>query len=296
MSKGTERPVGERIRAALRAVRFEAWKAATIHSVVDAAAVFLAVNLVVAALGPAGLPDQIPVPTGVTDPIADAAGVSLAQVTIPSSALVALGVGLLTLGVALWLRLRRPLIEQFEAVNPPVAEALRTARDALEDERDSAMAVRLYEDVLDRLAESSGVALVNLRRLAVTLVVVAVLSVATVQVAAVDLALLDGTDDGPTDGPVDQPSEFTGLEDGDAVLGDPEDVQAGDENLTAQIESTGGEEEVDPTQQFPSDGAGSPSGSFDSQQAGFAGSEELEDAELIREYNLRIRDDEESDT
>ncbi|MFC7250833.1 hypothetical protein ACFQJ5_13425 [Halomicroarcula sp. GCM10025324] len=296
MSK-KDRPVGERMRAALRAVRFEAWKAATIYAVVDAVALFLVVNLLVAALEPSAIPEQVGVPDVVTETVTDSAGVPLSDPTVPGSALVALAVGLVVFVAELVLRLRRPLIEQFEAVNPSVAEALRTARDAITDEQETAMAVRLYEDVLAQLRETSGVALVNIRRLAVTLFVIAILSLATVQVAAVDLALLDGNGGAtPANGGPDQPRDYTGLEDGDSVLGDSEDVTAGDENLTAQIESTGGEEEVDPTQQFPSEAGGDVSGDFESQQAGFAGAEDLEDAELIREYNLRIREDGESDT
>ncbi|MFC6862970.1 hypothetical protein ACFQGE_05785 [Halomicroarcula sp. GCM10025817] len=292
-----DRPVGERMRAALRAVRLEAWKAAIVYAVVDAVALFLVANLLVAAFDPAAIPAQVSVPDQLTDAVITVTGASLSGPTVPGSALVALVVGVVTLVVELWVRLRRPLIEQFEAVNPDIAEALRTARDAIADEQDSAMAARLYEDVLAQLRETSGVALVNVYRLAATVFVIALVSLATVQVAAVDLALLDGDGPGsPTDG-TDRPREFEGLEDGDSVLGDSEDVQAGDENLTAQIESTGGEEEVDPTQQFPSEeGTGDLSGDFESQQAGFAGSEDLEDAELIREYNLRIREDEEADT
>ncbi|MFC7020684.1 MULTISPECIES: DUF7502 family protein [Haloarcula] len=291
-------PVGERMRAALRAVRLEAWKAALVYAVVDAVALFLVANLLVAAFDPAVIPAQVSVPDRLTDAVTAVTDVSLSDPTVPGSALVALVVGFLTLVVELWARLRRPLIEQFEAVNPDIAEALRTARDAIADEQDSAMAARLYEDVLAQLRETSGVALVNFYRLAATVFVIALVSLATVQVAAVDLALLDGDGSGsPTAGGPDQPREFEGLQDGDSVLGDSEDVQAGDENLTAQIESTGGEEEVDPTQQFPSEeGSGDLSGEFESQQAGFAGSEDLEDAELIREYNLRIREDEEADT
>jgi hypothetical protein len=292
-----DRPVGERMRAALRAVRLEAWKAAFVYAVVDAVALFLVANLLVAAFDPAAIPAQVSVPDQLTDAVTTVTGASLSEPTVPGSALVALVVGFVTLVVELWVRLRRPLIEQFEAVNPDIAEALRTARDAIAEEQDSAMAARLYEDVLAQLRETSGVALVNFYRLAATVFVIALVSLATVQVAAVDLALLDGDGPGSPTAGSDQPREFEGLEDGESVLGDSEDVQAGDENLTAQIESTGGEEEVDPTQQFPSEeGSGDLSGDFESQQAGFAGSEDIEDAELIREYNLRIREDEEADT
>ncbi|MBV0903454.1 hypothetical protein KTS37_16845 [Halomicroarcula salina] len=288
-----------RMASALGEVRREGKKAALIYAVVDAVLLFLAVNVLLAVLRPAELPAQLAVPAAVTEPIAQAVGRSIPRVTLPGSAVVAAVVGLVAFVGEYGYRVRRPLVEQFEAANPGVAEALRTARDAVEDGADTRMAARLYEDVLDRLRGSSGVALVDTRRLLVTLVVVVALSLATVQVAVVDLDLLGG--DGPTnDGsPSDRPSEYEGLEDGDAVLGESEDVQAGDENLTAEIESTGGDEEIDSSEQFPSTsdgGPGSGSGAVDSQQAGYAAPEDVEDAELIREYNLRIRDQDDSDT
>jgi len=288
-----------RMAGALREVRQEGKKAALIYAVVDAVLLFLAVNVLLAVLQPAELPAQVAVPRTVTDQLAQAIGRSIPRVTLPASAVVAAVVGLVAFVGEYGYRVRRPLVEQFEAANPGVAEALRTARDAVDDGADTRMAARLYEDVLDRLRQSSGVALVDTRRLLVTLVVVVALSLATVQVAVVDLDLLGGA--GPTDdgSPTDRPSEYEGLEDGDAVLGEPEDVQAGDENLTAEIESTGGDEELDGSEQFPSNsdgGPGSGSGAVDSQQAGYAAPEDVEDAELIREYNLRIREQDDSDT
>ncbi|MBV0923734.1 hypothetical protein KTS45_05915 [Halomicroarcula limicola] len=288
----------DRMKRALREVRREGWKAAIVYAVVDATLLFLVVNLALSVLSPPSVPSQVAVPSAVLDPVGDALGRSLTGAALPVAALVGIVVGAVAFVAEVWLRVRRPLIERFEAANPPVAEALRTARDAVAADADSRMAARLYEDVLDRLRESSGVALVDLRRVAGTLVVVVLLSVATLQVAAVDLALLGG---GPADpaagGPANQSRNYTGLEDADAVLGERENVSAGDDNLTAQVESTGGDQPVEQSEQFPSSGpsGGGDGSGIDSQQAGFAGSEEIEDAALIREYNLRIREEEEDD-
>jgi hypothetical protein len=196
--------------------------------------------------------------------------------------------------VAVSLRVRRPLVEQFEAANPSVREALRTARDAVGDDADSEMARRLYGDVLDRLGGSSGLALVDGRRVGVTVVVAVLLSIATVQVAVADLALFDGPADATEEGPSEPETNYTGLRDGDSVLGDSEAVEAGDEELNASIDSTGGGQDVGDEQQFPSDGGpgtGTSGAGVDSQQAGFAAPERVEDAELVREYNRRIRSD-----
>lgn len=291
----TENSPRARMAAALQDVRREGWKAAAIYAAVDATALFLAVNLLFVLADPGVVPG-VALPSPVTDALGGLLGRSLPVVTVPGSALLAIAVGAVVFGVELALRVRRPLVEQFEAANPAVAEALRTARDAVDRDYDSRMAARLYEDVLERLRESSGVALVDTRRIAGTLLIVVVLSLASVQLAAVDLDAFGGSD--PVDGPGSEgenPGGYTGLEDGDAVLGDREEVESGDDELEAGIDSSGGREEVDGSQQFPSDsfdrGSGS-SGGTDSQQAGFADAEQLEDADLIREYNLRIRTEE----
>jgi hypothetical protein len=291
----------DRMAAALAEVRREGKKAAFIYAVVDAVLLFLVVNVLLTVLAPVELPTQLAVPTAVTERIGAAVGRSISTVSFPTGAVVGIAVGTLWFFGEYLYRVRRPLVEQFEAANANITDALRTARDAVEDGAETRMAARLYEDVLDGLKQSSSVALVDSRRLIGTLVVIVLLSLATVQVAVVDIGLLDR---GPaeTESPNDRPSEYEGLEDGDAILGDSEDVQAGDENLTAQIDSTGGDEEIDRSQEFPSSsdtgGPGSGSGAVDSQQAGFAGQEDVEDADLIREYNLRIReqDTDDSDT
>ena len=118
------------------------------------------------------------------------------------------------------------------------------------------------------------------------------LSVATVQVAVVGPGLFDPPADASEAGPSEPETNYTGLRDGDSVLGDSEAVEAGDEELNASIDSTGGGQDVGDEQQFPSDGGpgtGASGAGVDSQQAGFAAPEQVEDAELVREYNRRIR-------
>lgn len=283
-----------RMERAIRQIRREGWKAAFIHSAVEAVALLLAANLFLALLEPSWLPGRIALPAA-TAPVAELLGRS-GRPALPGSVLVATGVGLLALGAGMWFRVRRPLVERFEAVNPPVSEALRTARDAVEDGASSRMATRLYADVLDRLRETSSIGLVSLRRIGLTLVVIIVLSAVTTQVAVYDIELVGGSDDGPGESPENESIEFTGLRDGNAVLGDPEEVSAGDENISAEIESTGGDQELDDPERFPSTGgvSGGGSGEINSQQAGFAQPEQIEDAELIREYNIRIRENEEN--
>jgi hypothetical protein len=279
--------------AALTEIRREVWKAAVTTGVVDAVAVFLAANLVFAALDPAWFPSRVQIPRSVTEQIGSAVGRDPGAAGLPGSATVAAGVGVLAFAVAVWLRVRNPLVEQFEAVNPHLAEKLRTARDTVAADSDSRMARRLYAEVLADLRASSALALVNVGRLGAMAVVITALSLATVQVAVLDLALFDRPE--PTvDNSTDEAENYTGLLDGERVLGDREDVSVGDDNQTAQIDSTGGGRDVDEDRTFPDQGRrggaeGSSSG-VDSQQAAFAAPEQVEDADLVREYNRRIRD------
>lgn len=297
-----------RMERALREVRRECWKAAAVHAVAEAAVAFLVANLVLVTVEPSWLPARYPLPGSVNERLVDVLDVGRVSLAIPGSAALAGALAVVVFVAAVAVRVRRPLVEQFEAANPPVREALRTARDAVESEgrpsggprserrsrehADSAMARRLYGDVLDRLGESSGLALVDGRRLAVTVVVAMLLSVATVQVAVAGLALFDSPADVGEAGPDEPETNYTGLRDGDQVLGDSEAVEAGDEELNASIDSTGGGQDVGEDRQFPSDGGpgtGASGGGVDSQQAGFAAPEQVEDAELVREYNRRIR-------
>lgn len=266
-----------RIAAAVRQVKREGRKAAFVHAVTEAALAGLVVNLFVGTLGPTVERD-----------------VRLAAVGVTT---------LLVLVVGVKLRTRRPVVERFEQLNPSVDEALRTARDTQARGQTGPIARELYDDVLTRLRDTSSTGLVDSRRLAVTLVLLLALSLLTAQVTLETLAFDDfdfdaqfggggggsGTGSGgpvPTDGEGGEP-----LREGSLVLGEPEDVEAGSEELPVSVDVGGGadgaEERVYNTGGFASDT------SVEAQRAGFAPGEVLEDAELVREYNLKIREDEE---
>lgn len=285
-----ERDVRERIEEALTAVRREGLKAAAVYAAVDAVAVFMVVNMVLVFFDPGWLPARVPFPTAVGETVP-----LLSRPAVPGSALVAVGAGLATGAGEFWYRTRQSLVEQFEAVNPPVAEALRTARDAVAADADSRMALRLYEDVLAGLRESSSLRLVDWRRVGGTALVAVVVSLATIQVAVANPALFDGPATPTNDTDSGRAQNYTGLKDADRVLGAPESVSTGNRTRQARVESTGGGQELDDSKQFPGDvgggGGGGGSGSVDSQQAGFAAPERVEDADLVREYNRRIRED-----
>jgi hypothetical protein len=279
-----------RMRRAIRQVRREGYKVAVIYAVVDAAAVALLVNVLVQVLPVPYVPERVGLPDAVV-PAADLVGISLTDPAVTGAAVLALPAGLLTAALEVGLRARRPLVEQFEAANPEVREALRTARDAVEDGLQNRIALSLYDDVLTRLHDTSSVGLVRRRRVAATVLLVLVLSLVSLQVAVYDLSLANLGSDADEPGGV-APTEYTGLRDGDAILGDPTDVEAGEEELEATIGTSGqgGGNASDVPRSYETGGF-AVAGDVESQQAGFSGPEQLEDAALIREYNLRIRED-----
>jgi len=255
------------IDRALKVVRREGQKAAAIHAVVEGAVVLLAVNL----------------------------GLSTAGIALPgpeyARQAVAAGLGLAVFLGAFLVRIRRPLVEQFEAANPEVREALRTARDAARAGEENAVVRRLYADVLDGLKRTSGTRLVNTRRLVGGLALVMLLSVATVQVSVVGLDLTgESSTDAITGEGADSENDYRGLESGDAILGNETDVEEGDEELDAVISGSGGEGTAEETVDRSYDSSGfSAAGSYEAEQAGFSESDDVEDADIIREYNLEIR-------
>jgi len=282
--------VADRMTRALRQVRREGYKVAVVYAVVDAALVALLANLAIQVLPVPVVPETVGLPDAVV-PLLDRIGIALTDPRVTGASVVGLGAGLGAFVIEVAVRTRRPLVEQFEAANPEVREALRTARDAVEDGVRNRIVLSLYEDVLEGLQDTSSVGLLDLRRVTVTLLVVLALSVASIQVAVVDLSLSGAGGDADTAG-TDRSVEYTGLQDGDRILGEPEDVEAGQDELEAGIGTSGagGGNASDVPRAYDTGGFAT-AGDVESQQAGFAADERLEDAELIREYNLRIREE-----
>jgi len=206
----------QRVRRALREIRREGWKVAVIYAIVDATLATLLANLLVTVLGGVpGLPARVPIPEAVRRALRETVGITLAEPTVSSAAVVGVAIGCLVFGADVALRVRRPLVEQFEAANPELAESLRTARDAVRADRHSRMARRLYEGVLDDLKQSSSIGLLDLRRITVSVLLITALSVGTIQLAVVDLSIAGlGPQPGATapDGGTD--TEYGGLQDG----------------------------------------------------------------------------------
>lgn len=280
------------MRRAVAEIRREGWKIAVVYATIDAVLATLASNLALSIWRPSALPASVPIPAAVVDVLRGTFGLAVADPTVSVSAVVGVLVGVVVFAVEVAVRVHRPLVEQFEAANPGLRESLRTARDAVEAGDQSRMARRLYEDVLAELRTASSVGLLDLRRVTGTVVVVALVSLASIQLAVVDLS--PGEFDGPDEaGPAGGSSEYRGLQDASSILGEAEDVPPGESNLEAVVDTSGsgsgdGTSE-DAVATYDNSGFAGPD-AFESQQAGFAESERLEDAELIREYNLRIRE------
>jgi hypothetical protein len=268
----------DEIRAALAEVRRECRKVALVYASLDAVCVLLAVRLTTTLVGiPALATDVAP------------AGFDSLGVPAPSvGTLLALVVGVVAFAVEVRVRTRRPAAEQFEAANPEVAEALRTARDAARDDRSNPMVRSLYADVLDRLRETSSANLLNATRLAATFVLAVAVSLATVQTAVVglDLGLAGPTEpgDGGSGGASGPPTtQSAALQNGEEVLGDPTDVSAGSENLSAAVDASPGGE-GDREWDYDSDSGGGSDAAVDPQRAGFSSPERVEDAALVQRY------------
>lgn len=280
------------VERAVREIRREGYKAALLHATVDAVAVLLLVYVVFARVEGATLPSVGPVDGAL--------------------ALGAVG-AVVTFGVESWLRIRWYTLERFEAANPVVADALRTAHEAASTEQASVMARRLYRDVTARLAETDSTAFVNTRWLAASVVLVLVLSALTLGtgIAGVQFSLgpANATDGGgsggggpggPGSGSGSSSGQVQGdensrdqLRDGSEVLGELQDVESGTEEIGANISSGQGGGDGDQSRQIYDEGTGSGGTDVDAQRAGFEDDRNLEDADLVRDYNLRLqaRDD-----
>lgn len=276
----TDRPPEEDVRRAVAEVRREGWKATLLVALVEAALAGLVANLAVTFAPLAVLATPV-------------AGSATAGELLAGTAGLAWGLAVLVRHA------RRSTVERFEAANPEVREALRTARDAVAADRADPVARALYDDVLDRLRRTSSRELVAWRRLVAGVVLVAAVGAGTVAAEEAGVAL-KATGTGPVDaepasagpaGGVVTPSP-SGLRDGDEVLGEPTDVSAGDRNLSAEVDSgPGGRgDRNSPLRERPGSDDGTTG--VDVRRAGYTSGEEVEDAELVREYTLALEEDE----
>lgn len=289
--------------AAVSEIRREAAKAAAVHAALDAMAVFVALRLATQLLsvGDGAAPlAVVPTPEAVAGPLR-AVGVALPDpIGISAGSLVVTATAVSWLVVDAALRYERLGVERFEAHNPAVAEALRTARDAAERDVETPVARALYRTVLRRLTETSSRAFVDRRQLVGVTVVLVCCSAGLVGVAGAGVAPLDGGGDaeaiagtggggagvsgtgagGPGAGGA------AGTNGGADLLGTEGAVERGSENRSLRLAGDG-----DPSGDGTYGGGSVAAGSadVDPSRAAFSDEERPEAADLVRAYTERIR-------
>jgi hypothetical protein len=287
---------------ALAEIRREARKAALVQAAIDAMLVFVVCRLLIQLFAieiGSGVIVSVPLPGGLTNAFSGIGVVLPNPVTISGAGFVVI----LTAGS--WfvadtvIRYERLDVERFEAGNPTIDEALRTARDSVGREVDTPVAAELYRDVLEHLEATSSKVFIQRRQLVGIVVAIAVCSTATVAVAGVGLSPI-----GPTEN-----SETTAeIVDGGGGSGEVAAGAGGSSGTGSSNDLLGDEGEVergteDRALQFRGEGEGSAGsggdysgGSFDvdtadvdTSSAEFTNENRPEEADLVRAYNERVR-------
>jgi len=283
----------EKILQAEKEIRREGVKAAVLHGFVEATVFFVVVYFVLFTFQPDAVPDTIPV---------EPAGLE-----IPGAVIVSAVLALLFLVVDAYLVYRRRTLEYFEEVNPQVNEALRTARDAANRGENNEMAEALYEDVLEELKTTSSDGFVSMPRIAGS--VVLVFAVAFLLLSATlggfgggqSLFSDETTTQGGGGGQGQSEAGGGGgsgnaegqLQSSEDVLGESGEVSRGTNNQNVELDRSGSGGTGGGTTGSVGEGRDfSNSVQVEGQRTQFSPEEEIEDAELVKEYNLRVRSDE----
>jgi len=280
----------EEILKAEKEIRREGAKAAFLHASIETTLVFVAVFFVVDSSNAPWVPESVGT---------DAAAV-------PGSAAVALAVAVVFFAVDAALVYRSRTVEYFEEANPQVKEALRTARDAAKRGDETEVASRLYNDVLEELRTTSSEGFVSVRRIVGALALVVGVGFLLLGASLGGAGFGDGLFGGDPFGGSgdDQANEGEGggsggerryedLQNPDEVLGETSEVTRGEDDQDVQLRrsGTGG----DGGGETGSAGGGNDfTGGVDveSRRSEYNAEEEIEDAELVKEYNLRVRGEE----
>ena len=296
----------EELLDAVAEIRREAAKAAAVHAALDAMVVFavLRLSLQLLSVGDGAEPvAAVPVPDavggslrGIGVAVPDPVGVSAASLVVAATA-----VSWLVADAAF--RYERLGVERFEAHNPGVAEALRTARDAAASDVETPVATELYRTVLRRLEETSSRAFLRRRQLVGVVVALALCSAGIVGVAGAGISPVDGGDVGAAASAGGGGGTGSGTGGGTGggasgsggsadLLGEEGTVERGTDNRSVRLRGEG-----------PDDGSGEygdgsvavDSSDVDASPAEFTDEQRPEAADLVRAYTERIREDETDD-
>ena len=283
----------EMVLQAEKEIRREGAKAAFLHGVVEATAFFVIAYFALFTVQPDAIPETVPV---------EAAGVA-----VPGAVVVSTVLALVFLVADAYLIYRRRTLEYFEDVNPHINEALRTARDAAERGEENEMAEALYEDVLEELKSTSSDGFVSIPRMAGSVLLVFALAFlllsATLggfsggQSLFSDETTAQGggggageSEGGGGGGEGETQQEQQSSED---VLGESGEVSRGTDERNVELDRSGSGGEGGGGTGSVGEGREYGEGvSVEGQRTEFSPEEEIEDAELVKEYNLRVRSDE----
>ncbi len=283
------------IRKAIKEVKREAFKAAIIHGTIESSLILVLLILGLSFWTPSWIP-------GWSFDIGSYIGFISADLVLDGKEIIAIVVSLLFFIFDVAVVYKRRTIETFESINPEVREALRTARDISKRGEDHVMAKNLYEDVLERLKSTTSEGFISLKRIGFLVAIIAIIGILIGSATflstqfAIGGGLFPGGGGGGDSGGRSQTTgtsediQYQGLQNPDSVLGESENVGSGSDELDLGLTDSGG-------------GTGDGSGGYGSgelpgdsntnveaQRSGYSSEEQIEDSELVKEYNLRIRE------
>lgn len=283
----------EKILQAEKEIRREGAKAAFLHGMVEATVFFVVVYFVLFTFQPDAVPDTIPI--------------EQAGVAVPGAVIVAAVAAFFFLIVDAYLVYRKRTLEYFEDVNPQINEALRTARDAAERDEQTEMAEALYDDVLKELKNTSSDGFVSIPRMTGSVVLVFALAFLLLSAS---LGGFGGgqslfSDETTNQGGSSTQGEGAGgggggsgnaegqLQNAEDVLGESGEVSRGENRQNAELDRSGSGGDGEGGSGAVGEGRDYSEGvNVEGQRTEFSPEEEIEDAELVKEYNLRVRSDE----
>ena len=299
----------EELLDAVAEIRREAAKAAAVHAALDAMVVFavLRLSLQLLSVGDGAEPvAAVPVPDAVGGSLREIGVAVPDPVGVSAASLVVAATAVSWLAADAAFRYERLGVERFEAHNPGVAEALRTARDAAASDVETPVATELYRTVLRRLEETSSRAFLRRRQLVGVVVALALCSAGIVGVAGAGISPVDGGDvdvaagagggggggggTGTGGGGTDGGASGSG---GSAdLLGEEGTVERGTDNRSVRLRGEGPD---DGSGEYGGESAAVDSSDVDASPAEFTDEQRPEAADLVRAYTERIREDETDD-
>jgi hypothetical protein len=280
----------EEVLNAEKEIRREGAKAAFFHATIEATLVFIAVFFFIDSSSAPWLPESI----------------GNEAVTVPASAVVAVSVAIVFFCIDAAVVYRSRTVEYFEEANPQVKEALRTARDAARRDEGNEMAERLYGDVLEELRTTSSEGFVSVRRIVGSLALVVGVGVLLLTASVGGVGFGDGLfGENPFGGSGDTSAnegqgggtggerQYEDLQNPDEVLGERGEVTRGTDDQEVELRRSGTGGDGDGETGSAGGGNDYTGGvSVESRRAEYSPEEEIDDAELVKEYNLKIRGEE----